>query len=192
VNWVIAGVTLVLAGALNRLRGHGISGSRIYASIGMGLLAGVLFFDWRPGVAAALAFLFWGAFSWGRWFDLERMPDGWNRDPDEMSTFDMLIEKVSFGSDYVAMFVRHAFGILPAGVLLGWWCGWEWLAVIPLFGALVVLCYEIGWQVSDTWAIEIAEVLTGIVWGGLLLAVYFLCDHHFKGIGWVINEMAKA
>jgi hypothetical protein len=192
VNWAIAGVTLLVAAGLNRLRGHGISGSRVYASIGMGILAGILFFDWPPALAVATAFLFWAAFSWGRWFDLERMPDGWNRDPDELSTFDMLVEKVSFGSDHMALFVRHVVGILPLGVLLGYWCGWEWLAVIPVFAALVVAAYEIAWQVSETWAIEIAEVLTGLVWGALLLAVYFLCDHHFRGIGWVIAEMSKA
>jgi hypothetical protein len=176
--WVVTLVMVLLAApAINRLRGMGISGSRIYASVLFGLLSWWVFLNWQWGLAAGLGFLFWGAFSWGRWFDLGRLPDNWNRDPNDISTFDKTIEKLSFGSDYMAMFARHAFGILPIGVALGYFCGLPWLGVIPAFAALVVLAYEIGWRASEKHAIEVAEGLTGLVWGALLIIVKLYCYH---------------
>jgi hypothetical protein len=174
-TWAVILGALLASAAINRFRGMGVSGSRLYASGLFGLLTGLVLWDWRAGIAAALCFLFWGAFSWGRWFDLGRLPDDWNREEGEMSSFDKVIEAVSFDNDHLALLARHAFGILPAALLLGWWCGWEWLAVIPAFAALVVGCYEIAWQVTKSKTIEVAEVLTGLVWGGLLLAVLFWC-----------------
>lgn len=174
--WLYALGTLAAAGAINRLRGHGISGSKWYASGAFGLVAGLLFWDWRWGLAAGLCFLFWGAFSWGRWFDLGRLPEDHNREGQKKSTFDSTIEMMAFDSDYVALWIRHAFGIAPAAGLLAWWCDHVfWLLVIPIFATLVVLCYEIGWRVTKSKVIEVAEVLAGLVWGGLLLAAWNWC-----------------
>ena len=174
-EYLVAAAAVLVSAGINRLRGMGISGSRVYASVAFGVLAGLLALDWRWGVAVGLGFLHWGAYSWGRWFDMDSLPVGWNREGDEPSTFEKAIESISFGSKRLAMFWRMAFGILPIGMALSWVCGWGWLLAIPVFAFFGALAYQIAvWIRKGKDFIPLAEILTGVVWGILLvLAVYF-------------------
>src|SRR4051812_41918117 len=101
-NLLITFVFAVMAcPAINRLRGSGImeaqglSRSLYWAALAFGLLAFVLAWDWRFGLAAGLCYAFWGVFGWGRWIDLGRLPEGWNRPDMEPTSFERIIMAVA-------------------------------------------------------------------------------------------------
>jgi hypothetical protein len=178
---IIEALVIAASGAVNRFRGSGLveGFGKAGAAIMFGLLALLLFWPlWQWAVAAGLCYLFWAIWGWGRWFDLGRLPEDWNRQGEKVSTFDKTINMLSFDNDYIALFIRHAFGMLPAGILLAWQCGFNWLVVIPVFSAAAVACYEIGWRITDKRPIEWAEVLVGLVWGILLVSVFHICEVH--------------
>jgi len=176
---IIEAVIIAASGAVNRFRGSGLveGFGKGGAAIMFGGLALWLFWpNWPWAVAAGICYLFWAIWGWGRWFDLERLPEDWNRTDGDISTFDMIINTLGLGNDYLALFIRHAWGMVPAGLLLGWFCGPAWLQVIPAFAVAAVGCYEIGWRITDKRPIEVAEVLVGLVWGILLVSVFHLCE----------------
>jgi hypothetical protein len=64
---------------------------------------------------------------------------------------------VSFGSDHLALLVRHS-----VGVPLIWWFAGPWSLAFPF---LVVAAYEASWRASPFYAIVVAELITGAIWG---------------------------
>lgn len=186
----------VLLALLNRVRGDDrwMRGARIHPQqeLGPKLIPGrPIFFvaplyallasAVMPSALAALsfgaAFLFWGLFAWGRWFDLGRMPDNFAREGVEPDPFESFIDMISFGSDHVALFFRHYLMILPGLLILGFALDNVNLAYLSLpFAVAAVLAYELGWQAKERIDEEfnpilIGEVLTGLLWAALLFTM---------------------
>lgn len=168
-----------LAALVNRVRG-GLWGdllpghNRLWAAPAMGLLSALAGAGWVEAIAWGLGFLAWSAPAWGRWFDLGR---GSNADP--LSTSEVCVEWVAarlptlgLHSDYVCLWVRHML-VLPClgavAVLAGSW----WLpALAPVFAALTVVAYEIGRSQAFVKPLAIAELLTGCLWGAMLVLAH--------------------
>ena len=144
-----------------------------YAAPLMGLIAAILH-PWPIALAFATAYLFWGTFAWGRWFDLGRLPEGFARANVKPDPLERVIGALARGSDHVALFVRHLL-ILPGLVLLGWMTGnWMLIAIAVPFAALVVGAYEPAWRFKPGAAILYAELLTGGAWGLLFVGVWYV------------------
>lgn len=77
----------------------------------------------------------------------------------------------SGGSDHAALFWRHCLvvpGLIVTGYLLGdWRMG---LIGIP-FAAVIVAAYELAWRLRPRNPIWLAEVVTGGLWGLLLVSL---------------------
>jgi hypothetical protein len=148
--------------ALNRVRGTdtlkglGLPGhGRLYVSpviAGLAWLAGS-----SPWIGAI--YLLWSLPAWGRWQDLGRLPDDFAREGVKPDAFEAVINKLSFGSDYVALFLRHSLGT-PVAYFV-----WPWGLAFPF---LAVGAYELGWRVTPKAPILTAELIVGAVWGGLI------------------------
>lgn len=171
---------ILIAAALNRARGDAswmpswLPGRALYyASAGIGI-ASLLFAEPRIAAAWAIAYLAWGAPAWGRWFDLNRLPDGWARAGENPSTFEHWITDLAAGHDHIAMFLRQLL-VFPGLVIvsLGLWSWVPVLMTIP-FAALALGCYELGWRLSPKAPIRTAELLNGALWGALIGGVHYV------------------
>ena len=83
-----------------------------------------------------------------------------------------VIDALSFGSDYAAMYIRLAAFVLPMLVAWSTWSGaspWLGLAVVP-FGLLGVGAYELRWR--TTWGNTLSELLIGALWWALIFVMY--------------------
>lgn len=152
---------------LNRMRGDDewmgpLPGRALYyVSILVGLLSYSLH-SWQISLTFGLTYLFWGVFAWGRWFDLGRLPDNWNREGQEPSLSERFVQALSW-NDHSAMVVRHYFA--APGLLAIWWLGGDVLWAALTFGVIVMLLYELAWRVRPQSPIIIAELMTGAFWG---------------------------
>lgn len=98
-------------------------------------------------------------------------PDGYARDGIDPDPLEQAIMALSFGSDHLAMFWRHML-VLPGLVLVAWVDGsLLYAASAPVFAALVVAFYELAWRVLPKSPIILAEILTGALWGGLIVGL---------------------
>jgi hypothetical protein len=141
--------------AINTLRGRAAPFGRwIYW---LSPVVALITLDWRWGAA----YLFWGIWEWGRWFDLGTLPDDYNREGRKLTPLERIITAVSFGSDYVAMLWRHAMA-----VPLLWWIVGPTAAAFPF---AVLACYIVGHKVRPKEPITPAEILTGAVWGSFMV-----------------------
>ena len=170
-------VFVALCAALNRARGDDrwmpawLPGRALwYVAPAIGLVAFVATGAAFTAVAAALAYLFWALWAWGRWFDLHRHPDGYNRDGEQPSIIERAIGALSSGSDHVALFWRHLL-ILPGLILVFWGASLLWpLALAIAFAAAAVAIHEAAWRWVPAYPIPVAEVATGALWGLLILS----------------------
>lgn len=163
---MIAGAVVLAMIVLNHLRGGGglfrvswlldkIPGRILYwiAPI-VGLLAWVVL-PWPKAIAFSLAYLIWGVAEWGRWFSLGRLPR-----KGELSWFARAIESVAGSNDYAAFTLRNFVMLVPAFYFFPFL-----LALVPLqTGA-----YELGWRISPKGGIGAGELLTGALWGVVLV-----------------------
>jgi len=139
-----------------------------FVFLGFGLLVGT------PAVALAKAFAFLAYYQapHGRWFSLGRIP----RDLSgrAASAFERLIESASdFGGerrDWLAFAIRNLIVFAPGFAAIAYATGsLGWLAVGPLAAPLFVGCYWLGWRFWPTIGIAPAEVMTGALWGLLIV-----------------------
>lgn len=164
---------IVLACAmLNRLRGDDrwmepLPGRTLwYVSPVIGALA-LAVAPWPVALAWVSAYLGWGVWAWGRWYDLHHMMTL----PRSPTPFEHLIERMAGGSDHLALFIRHLL-ILPGFILLALATGTAWLPLLtPIFAAIVVLCYDAAWRVHPANPIMIAECLTGAIFGLMIITI---------------------
>ncbi len=169
-KWLVILASLMV---LNRLRGTklGLPGrSLYYVAPTVGLVAWSVM-DTQFAMAFAVAYFVWGVGPWGRWYDLNMLPDGYGRENESPSLYERMIEAVSFGSDYVAFFLRNL-SVLPGMLLLGYIQGYEWwLMVIAsmVFAYGVCAMYHIGKVLVPKYFTVFGEVATGLVWGYTLL-----------------------
>ncbi len=154
----------------NRLRGinraYGLPGRSLFYSTFF--IAGSSFMFIREleiSAAWAAAYLFWGVWPWGRWMDLEQLPDGYAR-PKGPSLYERMIEAVSAGSDHIAFFWRNMM-ILPGLVLVCYLLGkpmWMALMVAVSFSVSAVSAYGVGRGVTK-YSTVIGELIVGLLWG---------------------------
>jgi len=121
--------------------------------------------------AFGLSYFLWRVLAWGRWFDLGRMPDGFNRVGIEPEPYAKIIIKLSGGSDHLALFLRHLM-VVPGLVLVGWLLSdwWTGLVAGPVFALALTLAYEAGWRLSSKNPIMTAELICGALWGLLIVS----------------------
>ena len=157
---MISALIVLACAVLNRARGDDrwmmgkLPGRALYyVAPAVGLVA----WDWR----FALAYLAWALPAWSRWFDLGRLADDFNREGIKPSPFETFIERISFGSDYLAFLWRHAL-VVP----LLWWLVGPWALAFPL---VVLAVYELAWRLRPRNPIILAELLTGALWGSFVL-----------------------
>lgn len=156
-------VILLLAMAGNFLRG------RFSVWHGLPLIGIAALIEGGPplAVAALVGFFVWQCFPWGHLIGCGRFqpdrPEHW-----------LSKALVRFaGSRTTALGFGHMLFVAPACLFLGLASG----GVAPLFlavpfGIATALCYEIAWRAlpDGRWTILAAEVMTGAVWGVLLLS----------------------
>ena len=171
----------------NRIRGGGMSSltdrlpgrALYYVSAILGALTAAVF-DPVLGLVVGLGFLIWGAPGWGLWFDLHRHDDFQIDDRRRSSVFVKVMTFVSFGSDYLALFLRLGLFVLPA---LGAWCvlsgssPWLLAAAVP-FAALGVGAYELRFRTS--FGNTLSEMLLGALWWALVLTMAVIGSESFS------------
>lgn len=173
-------ILVMIVAVLNRARGDArwmpswLPGRALfYVSAAVGI-ASLLVTEPRIALAWSIAYLMWGAPAWGRWFDLERLPDGWARAGEDPNTYEQWIIDLSGGNDHIAMFLRHLM-IVPGLLLVsfGLWNLWPLAFALP-FAALALGCYELGWRLTPKAPIRTAELFSGALWGVLIGGVSYV------------------
>lgn len=175
---MIAALIIILACAgLNRARGDDrwmpswLPGRPLwYVAPAIGSLA-LLVASWQAALAATAAYLFWGIWPWGRWFDLGRLPDSYARiaRPDP---FERAIQALAFGSDHLALLFRHVMatpGLMLVGLASGWPQGLQ-LGLPLVVPVAITAAYELAWRLNPSNPIWLAELATGAIWAGAILA----------------------
>ena len=141
-----------------------------YTSLLMTVLSSLIH---APAVALAfgLSYFLWRVLAWGRWFDLGRMPDGFNREGIEPEPYEKIIMKLSGGSDHLALFLRHLM-VVPGLVLVGWLLSEWWTGLVAGLPMALgfTLAYEAGWRLSSKNPIMTAELICGALWGLLIVS----------------------
>lgn len=166
-NVILAIAAVVACAVLNRVRGtdvlhdklHLPGHGRLYVSPAIGGVAYAVGVAPLYAAGFAVAYFVWSWFAWGRWFDLGRLEDGFAREGKKPDPLERAIAAVSFGSDYVALFLRHCLA-LPVAYL-----SWPYGLAFPF---VAVAAYEVGWRVTPKKPIRTAEVLVGAAWGALI------------------------
>lgn len=110
---------------------------------------------WWAAMAFGAAFLFWRSFSWGHLYGLGRFAP-LDR---PMPALEHTLLRLGGGNAYAALTLRHAF-MLPLAIVQPW---------ALAFPVLATLAYEIGGRFAPRWPILVAEVLTGALWGALIV-----------------------
>lgn len=182
---VAIGLLIIVAMAvLNRVRGGGFYGDKLpgrallWVTPVVGVLGGLVapavtvnapFFgsttgQWPVGIAWALAYLFWGLWSWGHVLaGLGSYTP--NRSPSTLEAFLAL-----FGHPIAQTFVRMLF-VLPGVALVAWLIGdWRLLAAAPAFALAATAAYALLFRPLGTYDWTRAEIATGAIWGWLLLS----------------------
>lgn len=168
---LIAPAIILAAAVLNRVRGGGFFGGRLpghprfYVAPAMGGLAWLVL-SWPMAIVFAACFLAWSWLPWGRWFDLGRLNPEILDGVRERTWFERAIEGVVGRSDHVCFAVRNLIAIVPAAILVS--------PIFMFLPAAQSAAYEIGWRYAPERPIEIGELLTGAVWGLLLVAAALL------------------
>lgn len=187
---LIAAGCIALA-VINRYRGDGFGTAdklqpRAPAAVLVGLVS-LLFHAWPIALALGLGFWFWALAAWGRWFDLGRMPEGYNRVDKPHKPEERFIEAISW-NDHSAMFVREwVLGFLPLCIVLAVLT--EHYVLIPLSPALAtasVLVRDLTYHiVQDVLKIPYTTednvvgnhimwaefAIGGLVWGPFMTAI---------------------
>jgi hypothetical protein len=120
-----------------------------------------LLFDYtipyNNGITLGAAFFIWRVFEWGRWFDLNTMPELTR----PKKPLEIAIEHISFGSDYIAMFWRMTLPV-PLIALVS-----PYLALLFPFVARECYIWALGIRPNNH--VPIAERLCGLLWFTLIL-----------------------
>lgn len=169
-NYVLFFLGMML---INRLRGDKdlwikfFPGKALYYVLPLFFGLSYLILPLIPALLMTFTYMVWAIPPWGRWFDLHRMDAFPRKDP---SIFEKVIEKISFGSDHLAFFIRMLFVLIglsiyayfvthsPVTLLYG-----------IVFAAMVVVIYEFSWRVLPRYPIFLAELLTGGLWATLII-----------------------
>lgn len=163
---MIHAIILVGCMILNRVRGGGFGAEnlpghpRFYVAPVVGLLAWAVVPGW-PALTFAASYLWWSLLPWGNWFDLGRLTDGWQGR--RRNGFEEFIDAITDHNDHLAFALRNAIGFAPLLLVAN--------PVLVIFAPILqVLAYEAGWRANESAPIETGELLTGALWGALILS----------------------
>lgn len=169
---MLAALVLITTALLNRVRGDRsllpswARGRALwYVSPAIGVVA---LSTTRPLTAGAiaLAYLLWALPAWGRWYDLGRLPAP-DRSPD---VFEAGIEFLAGDHDHLALLIRFVVTLAPGLALVGLTVGEPSVALASMPMAILMLGgYAFAWRFCGFYAIPVAELLAGAVWGLLIL-----------------------
>lgn len=144
-------LVLALCAGLNRARGDDrwmpscLPGRPLwYVAPLIGLVA-LLAQSPLAAAAIALAYLVWGVPAWGTIYDLGRLGGS---------------------NDHLRFFARMLLAV-PVLLVFGWWGA----LLGVLFAGLSLAAYELAWRWRPSNPIWLAELATGALWGGLILAL---------------------
>lgn len=138
-----------------------------WASVLIGLLAYSMFSPFI-GVVSMIGYLIWGVLGWGLWFDLHRNDEDNAIDPRNDRFFESLVNKVSFGNDYVALFLRHAIFVIPFLSVMSLEMANYWPIFLSFpFGMISVFGYEMYHRTGGKW--PLGEITGGILWWCLVV-----------------------
>lgn len=169
---MLAYLMIAVTAVLNRVRGGGFGGqylpgrALLWVTTAVAALVFVLNGAW-PAAALAAGYLFWGIWPWGHLQVLGRMTEEQIGRPP--SKLEAVLLRASRGNAHVALGLRHLF-VLPGLIAAAWFGAPLYLvALAPVFAVLVVAAYEAMWRVSPQNPIWLAEIITGALWGVLLV-----------------------
>lgn len=154
-------LVISLMGFLNRFRGGGFGAivlpghPRFYVAPLVGCLA-LLVTPLPTAAAVGVSYLFWSLMPWGFTIGLGRFQP--SREP-------AMVERVflRISSPHARLLAIEAVGLLPAAILVMPFA----LILAPLF----VAAYEAAWRLRPKAPIEAAEIVVGLLWGALIVAV---------------------
>jgi hypothetical protein len=158
----VAIVIVLVMTILNRVRGGGFDAQalpghpRYWVTPVVGLFAYLWSGSLMHGAIFAGCFLVWSLVPWGHCIGLGRWSPA--REP---AYLELHALEAAGGSPYLALFILEAIGLFPA-ILLVSFAGLFMLV-------LMVPCYELGWRLRPKAPIELAELLVGALWGGLMV-----------------------
>jgi hypothetical protein len=174
---ILASLSILLAsGMLNRVRGttwDWLPGRNLYfVAPLLGAIAGYHTHSWQIGLAFCLTYLVWASGPWGRWFDLGRLSPDYNRPGIPLNLYERAIQAVAGTSDHRCLALRHMVGAFPGFTALALLEGVPLAAGLAIpFGLVVMAFYETAWRVRPSEPIIVAEVLTGLLWGAIILSL---------------------
>jgi hypothetical protein len=126
-----------------------------YTSVILGLVALALH-PWPIALAFGSTYLLWRLPAWGFFFGLGRLKP-LDRDP---SQYERVLLRISGGNVHLAFTLRHCL-MLPLAIVQPW---------AFAFPVLATAAYEVAWRVKPSKPIIVAEILTGALWGALIVA----------------------
>lgn len=172
-------------GLLNRIRGGGFGGQllpgrplfwvtpavALLASYLVGLYAGAIF---------ATIYLIWAAPPWGRWFTFGRIDTG-----REITTIERWIEYIPskifsdpFKFNFACFSLRNFIFLLPIAAMYYFIANIWLLVAVPVMAVAITILYATSWFIWDDkderQSIQTAEILTGILWGIVLILIPYL------------------
>ena len=128
-------------------------------------------YEWQIALIWTMTFWVWRIPAWGRWIDLGTMPDDFNREDEEPSWYEAIINRLSFGYDAVALFWRHFLTLIPGFVALYMVSASLYVWAMPVFAFLLMSAY--AWAKGILYPkheyIWLAELVSGVLWGGMIL-----------------------
>lgn len=157
---------------LNRVRGGGFWGDKLPSRPLFWITPVIVLiaFAFKPilvAVALGATYLFWGIWPWGHLYSIGRLSaEQMGREISDLEA--MLLNWVS-DNYFWAFVLRHLF-VLPGLILAVVFGGPFYLLILaPIFAVLAAQAYELAWRHHPTNPIWVAELLTGALWGVLLV-----------------------
>jgi hypothetical protein len=150
--------------ALNRVRGGGFYGDllpsrSLFWVAPIITLFAMMMLPWLDALIFGAGYFIWAVFEWGRWFDLNNMPELERA----KKPLERIIDSMSFGDDYIAMTIRMAFAT-PFLAYLSITAG-------LLFPFIATALYAVGWRFWRKDPNPKNEVMVGALWGVVLLSI---------------------
>lgn len=148
---------------LNRFRGGGFYAvylpghPRFYVAPVVGLLVWLLMGDVARGICAGIVYLVWSFLPWGFLASMGR----WTPQGRTISWLEGRCLDLARENYLVALSLLHLVGLLPAFLSLSLFA--------PLMAPLIAGSYWLGWRYRPKAPIELAELITGALWGALFV-----------------------
>ena len=150
--------------ALNRVRGGGFYGDLLPSRALFWVAPVITLFalamlPWQDALIFGAGYLAWAFYAWGRWFDLNNMPELER----PIKPLERRIEAISSGNDYIAFSIRMAF----AAPFLAYFS----IGLAVVFPFICTTLYAAAWRLWKQDPIPKAEMMVGALWGVILISI---------------------